>query len=364
MRIAMITGWFLYKKSGSGASVFIQELKEGLEERGVEVDLITPQFLGINNYYLATLGRFFKNLLLFFRSLDQYDLIICFDYDGFAIRQKVRTPVVCCPRGIFRAIEDTERGISRLFVWFQGILEQRILSKADYVIANSVYAKKAIQHHYGVDGEKITVIYTGIDINKRLSSKLVRRSRKNDTVRFLAVGKMYPRKNFPFLVKVFDQVHQRLPNTELHLVGDGIEYNKVLSLREQLDSKNQIELYGFVSKPEKLKEIYVDADVVCHFSEQESFGNVVLEALALGKPVFALDQTSLPEQVQDGFNGLLFDTNDPEIIADKIVQQVAQPRELERLGKNAYESSKAFTKEKMIDNFYAAFQRFAGLVDA
>lgn len=355
----MITGWFLSKKKGSGASVFIQELKTGLEGKGVRVDLITPQFLGVQNYYLATLGRILKNLLLNFKDFNKYDLIVGFDYDGFNISRKNKVPFVSMPRCVFRDVANTEKGFSKLFVWFQSILEQVNLSHSDFIISNSVYAKKMIQKYYGMQEEKIAVVYTGININSRLSADTEIVRKDDGIIRFLSVGKMYPRKNIPLLLKVFDLVHQAVPNTELHLVGDGLEYQKVLQIKEKLSSKNQIKTYGFVSDPKFLKEIYTKSDVVCHFAEQEAFGNVVLEALALGKPVFALDKASLPEQVQDGYNGLLFTDMDINNISRKIIKNISQPGHIKSMSQHALISSERFTKQKMIENFYGKFSEIA-----
>ena len=359
MRIAMITGWFLSKKKGSGASVFIQELKTGLEEKGAKVDLITPQFLGVQNYYLATVGRIYKNIFLCFKNFSDYDLIVGFDYDGFNISRKIRVPIVSMPRCVFRDVLKTEKGLSKIFVWFQSILEKTNLSRSNHIISNSQYSKKMIQKYYGMQEEKISVVYTGININSRLSTDINIAKKDDGIIRFLSVGKMYPRKNIPLLLKVFDKVNQQLPNTELHLVGDGLEYNKVSQLREGLSAKNQIKLHGFIGDPKTLKKIYLMSDVVCHFAEQEAFGNVVLEALALGKPVFALHKASLPEQVQDGYNGLLFENMNIEDISEKILKYTGRPDKITEMGSNALQSSNRFSREKMIENFY---EKFNGII--
>ena len=82
------------------------------------------------------------------------------------------------------------------------MLEQANLSRSDFIISNSEYAKNMIQKYYGQKEEKISVVYTGIDIDSRLSTDTELTKQDDGIIRFLSVGKMYPRKNIPFLLKV------------------------------------------------------------------------------------------------------------------------------------------------------------------
>ena len=333
MRIAMITGWFLSKDKGSGASVFIQELKTGLEERGAEVDLITPQLRGVSNYYLATIARIIKNYFLAFKDFKKYDLIVGFDYDGFKIPRISATPKIGMPRAVMKDVFSTEKGFSKMFVGWQAKLEKENVASSDFIISNSHYSKGKIEKLYGISAEKIKVIHTGIDINKRLPPIKEFEKKQDGIIRFLSVGKMYPRKNIPFLLELFENICRLKSNCELHIVGDGIDFNRVRKLKDKMKAGGKVKLYGYVSDPEKLRKIYAHSDIVCHFAEQEAFGNVILEALALGKPVFAFNKASLPEQIKNGHNGLLFENNDPPSIAIEINDLLDQKDRLKEMEK-------------------------------
>lgn len=355
MKIAFITGWFPTKNTGSGASLFIQELKNGLIKKGVDVELITPQFSSLKSYHLATLGRIFKNIFLAITSIKNYNLIVCFDYDGFALINNQKIPIICCPRGILKEVAGTEYGSYKIFLKLQAFFEQINLNRSNYVIVPSFYAKKSIQKYYKTPEEKISVIYNGINITKWLNGGKNIAKKSDSKIRILAVGKMYPRKNFPLLLKMFDILYKNLPQVELHIVGDGIEFDIVSKLKNTLDSKEGIKLYGFVEDLIFLKNIYKQCDLFCHLSEQETFGNVILEAMANGKPVIALNKASIPEIVQDNYNGIIIDTLNPFDIANKIQLLIMQPEKMTSLGQQAFKTAQLFSQQKTVENFYNKF---------
>lgn len=356
MHIAFISGWFLEKNKGSGAGTFIQDLKNGLEKKGVTIDLITPNLFNQKSYYLAMLGRIIKNFTLpiyFYRKKTKYDLIVGFDYDGFSLLFR-KEPFVCCPRGILRDVSQTEYGISKIFLKFQGFFEQINLYHSDHVIVPSFYAKKSIQKYYKIPEEKISVIYNGIDEEKwKLNTK--KTIETDSRVKILSVGKMYPRKNFPLLLKVFDLICKDLKNIELHILGDGMEFELVKKIKENLLSKEKIKLYGFVKDFNSLKKIYNQSTVFCNLSEQETFGNVTLEAMINSKPVIVLNKASMPEIVKDNYNGIIIDSMDPLLIAEKISALVSSPKNIKKFSHRAFQTAKLFTREKTIDSFYKKF---------
>lgn len=99
-------------------------------------------------------------------------------------------------------------------------------------------------------------------------------------------------------------------------------------------------------------------DIAVNASDHEPFGIVLLEAMALGVPVVAVDAGGPAEIVQDGVSGLLVATADPERFADALHRLAGDAALRERLaeaGRARYDAE--FTAERMTDDLTAALER-------
>jgi phosphatidylinositol alpha-mannosyltransferase len=134
--------------------------------------------------------------------------------------------------------------------------------------------------HYvsGLTDEPISIIPNGIDLKK-----YKRRPVKTDTEQksILYVGRLERRKGVIFLLQAFQIFSQSNPDVKLIIAGDGPDREKLELLAEDLKLKN-ISFLGFVSEELKLK-LLSEADIFCSPALfGESFGIVLLEAMATG----------------------------------------------------------------------------------
>jgi len=74
------------------------------------------------------------------------------------------------------------------------------------------------------------------------------------------------------------------------------------------------------------------ADVLVHPARREPLGRVILEAMAIGKPVVAVNACGPAEIIQDGVNGLLTESDRPEDLADAVLRVIRDPLLARRLG--------------------------------
>jgi len=166
-----------------------------------------------------------------------------------------------------------------------------------------------------------------------------------DTVVFLYAGRVAPEKNLLQLA----ELPNRIPNSRLVIVGDG-PYRPALA--EQLGAAAHFtgHLQG-----ETLAAAYASADIFAFPSLTETFGLVVLEAMASGLPVLAMRAGGVPSVVQDGRTGLLCEPNAPATWlagAQQLVASAAWRKELGAQGRLvALERSWEATFDRLLDDY-------------
>ncbi|HET9015664.1 MAG TPA: glycosyltransferase family 4 protein [Thermomicrobiaceae bacterium] len=195
-------------------------------------------------------------------------------------------------------------------------------------IAVSPAAHEFVQQYFSSTYE---VIPNGIDI-AQFGPHVQPIARYADGARnLLFVGRFNEsRKGLKFLVRAFALVRQEFPEARLMVVGPGTprRYDREL---ERFELEN-VEFVGAVSKQE-LASYYATCDVFCAPSTgRESFGIVLLEAMASGKPVVATSIPGYTAVARHGIEALLVERKNPEALAMALVHVLADERLAARLG--------------------------------
>jgi phosphatidyl-myo-inositol alpha-mannosyltransferase len=170
------------------------------------------------------------------------------------------------------------------------------------------------------------VIPNGIDFarfNTRLAV-LAGFSDARPTVLF--VGRLEKRKGLRYLLRAWPMVLERVPDARLVVVGRGrpLEGYKRFAARQGW-SPSDVVFAGYVS-PEDLPRYYQSADVFCAPNTgQESFGIVLLEAMAAGAPIVASDIPGYHDVVTNGVEGLLVERQNPGALGDALVRLLGSP---------------------------------------
>lgn len=127
---------------------------------------------------------------------------------------------------------------------------------------------------------------------------------ENTTV-MLCVGRLSPEKNIQFLIETFTQLQAEKPQKlKLVIVGDGPDRARLEKWVFEHNKSNAIIFTGTLTG-EALAKAYASADIFTFSSQVETFGNVVLEAMASGLPVVAYHYACAGQYVQHGINGWL-----------------------------------------------------------
>jgi glycosyltransferase involved in cell wall biosynthesis len=349
MRINVITSWFTDVSGGSGTGVFFNSFVGGLRDRGYDVDLIAP-VLREKSYVNITLERFLFNTQL--RSdprIQQADVLIGFDYDGYGIDPFHRPPMIASAHALFGDVIQWEREPVRTMVESQAYFDRVAMQQADHVTAGSEYARQRIHELYGVPLWKISAIPHGMITPHWLTLARAQEPTPNDHPVLLAVSKMYPRKRLDILLHAMPAVIAARPDVELRVVGDGLEYDHMRALSQQLGIDNHVTWLGHVSDDLAFAREWRQADIFCHPSLQETFGYVYLEAMLLGKPIVASRAGAAPEVV--GEAGLLVEPEDSSAFANALLRLIGDSDLRRQLSQRARSRAPLYTQRRMIDGY-------------
>lgn len=142
----------------------------------------------------------------------------------------------------------------------------------------------------------------------------------------LFVGRLEKRKGLPYLIEAFVHVKREMPAARLIVAGayDDLEKIPFLLQVHHLGLRD-VHFVGRVTE-EELARYYHTADVFCAPNTgMESFGLVLLEAMASGAPVVASDIEGYHEVIDDGVQGVLVRPEDPEALASALVSLLRDP---------------------------------------
>jgi glycosyltransferase involved in cell wall biosynthesis len=164
----------------------------------------------------------------------------------------------------------------------------------------------------GVPAERIEVLRNGVDLRLfRPVERAVARSKlKIHRTTLLSVGHLIARKGHDLVI----QALQRLPETDLIVIGDGPERQALDALATTSGVRERVTFVNAVAQ-EQLCDYYSAADVLVLASSREGWANVLLESMACGTPVVASNIGGTPEVVSSPEAGVLMTERTPEGVA-------------------------------------------------
>ncbi|HEY9130604.1 MAG TPA: glycosyltransferase family 1 protein [Dyella sp.] len=166
----------------------------------------------------------------------------------------------------------------------------------------------------------------------------------------LYVGRIAPEKNLDLAVRSFRAIQQQIPRARYVWVGDG-------PAREALQRNHPDFIFVGMQRGEALARHYASADMFVFPSLSETFGNVILEALAAGLPVVAYREGAAREHLFDGVNGYCVDSGDEAGFVSAAVELATHPARLRTLALSARESVLSLSPDAVIRDFETLLRR-------
>ena len=165
-------------------------------------------------------------------------------------------------------------------------------------------------------------------------------------------------KDLSTLLWAFARVREVQPQSELWIVGDGVEREKLTALAAQLKLDESVKFLGFSGK---VHEILAKASLFVNSSLTEGISLSILEAMSLGLPIVATNVGGTPSVVNEGQNGLLVEPRSPHELASAILR-LARDRELCRhMGDNSANLARRnWSLEHMADSYCDLYEQILG----
>ena len=198
----------------------------------------------------------------------------------------------------------------------------------------------------GIDGERIHVVYMGVE------QEQFHRTERAERPTLLYLGRIKQYKRLEVLLDVLEAI----PEAHLEVAGDGSHrpaFEEEIARRGLTD---RVTLHGFVEEGEKA-ELYGRAWVSLTASSAEGWCLTVMEAAACGTPSAALRVGGLSESIVDEQTGVLAET--PEELAAKVRELVRSPERRELLGEAAESRARGFTWDRTARENLAVLERAA-----
>jgi glycosyltransferase involved in cell wall biosynthesis len=248
------------------------------------------------------------------------------DHDALIAAKSLNIPVVSHVRGI-------EPKINRLALFFSRSLN-RIISISKAVQQNLL--------NQGVSDKNITLIYDGIN-EKRITDGVKREyinkayNLAPDHKIFGVVGNIKPWKGQKLLVEAVALLKQKYEKFSCFLIGD-ITDKAYRAEIEEIVEKHKLQDHVVITGYQKNVPDYVNSfDLFVHTSvEPEPFGIVIIEALALKKPVIVSNIGAPQEIIEDGKSGLLFNIESVADLAEKLDALLCSEEQRKALGEAGY----------------------------
>ncbi|MGD6831549.1 N-acetyl-alpha-D-glucosaminyl L-malate synthase BshA [Sutcliffiella halmapala] len=150
------------------------------------------------------------------------------------------------------------------------------------------------------------------------------------------------------VVQSFYRIQKKVAS-KLLLVGDGPEISVVCKMVKELGITDKV---LFLGKQENVEDLLSISDLKLLLSEKESFGLVLLEAMACGVPSVGTNIGGIPEVIEHGVTGFLSEVGDVENIADQAISILIDPDLHKRFSKNSIQRVKdRFSSRYIVEQY-------------
>ena len=227
----------------------------------------------------------------------------------------------------------------KMSFWHKVVKPGQKLKSADKIIAVSNSTKKDLVEVYGIPENKVSVIYSGVNVGRGTRDEGLIKEKYSLPHKFiLYLGTLEPRKNVEGIISAFEQI----TDSGYSLViggGKGWLYRKIYKKASRSSAKDKIKFIDYVD-PADRSALYQLADLFIWPSFYEGFGFPPLEAMSVGCPVITSTNSSLPEVVGDA--AILVDPYNVKEITSAMNQILIDDQLRQNLINKSYQQVKKF----------------------
>lgn len=266
----------------------IKSVEDSLLNLGAKIEIIKPSKSNICNF--ITFYKYIKKNKPDIVHFHFYPIYTVVNYLKFFFDIKI---VYTDHMGGKKAKKFSKKLLRKIYYFTNSKL---FSSGIDKIICVSNFVKSKYLREYGIDSEKLYIIYNGINMEKFQKNTNIedikRKFNLKDEFVITCVG-LRRDKGPHYLIKAAPSILKEIPNTKFILVGEGECKDRIESLIEKLDIKDKVKLVGNVPD---LAEVYsISSCVVIPSLFEEAFCFVAAEAMSIEAPIVAFDSGAIKE---------------------------------------------------------------------
>ncbi len=198
-------------------------------------------------------------------------------------------------------------------------IERMGMEQADKVITVSYFTRNIIISRYGISGDKVEVVYNGVEQNGAAAMNNTRIDKNEKIVLFL--GRITMQKGPEYFLAAAKKVLSVMDNVKFVMAGSGDLMHRAIEIAAELGIGHKVLFTGFL-RGDDVKKIYEMADLYVMPSVSEPFGIAPLEALGHDVPVIISKQSGVSEVLRHALKVDFWDVNE---IANKIIAVLKYP---------------------------------------
>ena len=286
--------------------------------------------------------------------------------------------------GVPTVIHDYDTDVYFAYPWYLGIMDRMLAPRTGKAIAASPMVKDFFVRKRKVDPERVHTMLHAIPMDKYnpIRPEKVQKLREQlgaaSSTRIVAtVTKLGPQRGNEYLLKTAAEVLKAFPNvlflvvykpTHFHRppepkyvapsrVHDESRVSDLKALARGLGIEENVR---FIDRLEDSDEWVSACDFIVAPFLSERFSSVhLLEAMARGKPIVATDMGEQREIIQDGVNGYLVSPGDVKDLAERILEVLADPGQLDRMSRQARAKSEQYSVDMYVQRLQRLYQELA-----
>lgn len=319
MKILIATTETLCEYGGLGRSNY--EIKKRLSSWGHEISEINLNDMNGNNAakHKMPTYRFLNNFQKINTKVLKHDLVLAHGHWAglflYRHKNKLKIPIIT----IIHSLEK-DRPLRAKFLgcryFLSRILEYMTVASSDHILLSSNFMVHRFCFFYPNYSGKISCIGNGVDSiflnsndgNRKITSNVI-----------TVIGRLEPDKGILEFLSAFESVLSKDSSYKCNIIGScrdiykEYEFNIIRKINNSKLLKNSIFIFPFISDIRKLIKSMKESLAVIVPSIYEPFGLIALEAMATGTVVIANNVGGLPEYIENGRNGVIYN-NSSELV--------------------------------------------------
>lgn len=233
------------------------------------------------------------------------------------------------------------------------IMKDNPLKIADKILVHGKKLKDLlIQEYPKLNPNDITIIPHGPYTFYR---QWIRNTIKNDFGKILFFGRMQPYKGLETIVKVGEILEESYPEAKIVIAGSGPELDSRIS---ELETKRNFEIHNHFIENKLVARLFQEATIIALPYEEASQSGVAAIAMAFNKPVVATNVGSLPEMIEDGYNGFIVERGQPDVFAQRTKFLLENTEVLKKIQMNTIEFTKQNSWDAIREKINTVYQTF------